>query len=145
MFSLENNSLNALNKTNSIYREIARLAAIRKNSAVLKFGRMYMRDFSSDGKVFQLPVYHDCLLAFSRILYDEEMLIVYNDSLTHEDEEYIGVDTHLNPEGSVFRFCYGADGKIHVLKNEDGTRHFIKIKLNPGQFVILTNKHISNE
>ncbi len=145
MFSLDNITLNALNKTSKIYQEIAKLATMRKNSAVLKFGRMYMRDFSSDGKVFQLPVYHDCLLAFSRILYDEEMLIVYNDSLTHEDEEYIGVDRHLNPEGSEFRFYYGGHGKIHVLKNEDGSRHFIKIKLSPGQFVILSNKNIPSD
>jgi glycosidase len=145
MFSLEDITLNALNKTNKIYQEIARLATIRKNSAVLKFGRMYMRDFSSDGKVFQLPVYHDCLLAFSRILYDQEMLIIYNDSLTEEDEEYIGVDRHLNPDGSEFRFYYGGHGKIHVLKNEDGSRHFIKIKLNPGQFVILSNKNIPSD
>jgi alpha-amylase len=140
MFSLEDTITSGLNKENIIYREISRLASLRKQSAVLKFGRMYMRDFSHDGKTFQLPVYHDCLLAFSRILFDEEILVVYNDSLDNEDEEYIGVDRHLNPEGSVFRFCYGAHGKIHVLKNEDGSRHFIKIKLNPGQFVILTNK-----
>lgn len=139
MFSLENTSLNTLDKTNKIYQEIAKLAAIRSTSAVLKFGRMYMRDFSHDGKVFQLPIYQDCLLSFSRILYDEEMLIVYNDSLTNEDEEYISVDRHLNPEGSAFRYCYGAHGKVHVLKNEDGSRHFVKIKLLPGQFVILTN------
>jgi glycosidase len=142
MFSLTNTSQNALNKNNEIYQEIAVLAELRKNSAVLKFGRMYMREFSSDGKVFQLPVYHDCLLAFSRILYDEEMLIAYNDSLTNDDEEYIVVDRHLNPEGSAFRFCYGGNGKIHVLKNEDGSRHFIKLQLAPGQFVILTNRNI---
>ena len=79
------------------------------------------------------------MLAFSRILYDEEMLIVYNDSLTNEDEEYIVVDRHLNPEGKPFRFCYGDKGKVHVLKNEDGSRHFVKVKLMPSQFVILTN------
>ena len=82
------------------------------------------------------------MLAFSRILYDEEMVIVYNSSLVHDDEEYIGVDSHLNPEGSVFRYLYGGKGKIHVLKNEDGTRHFVKIKLRPAQFVILTNQEI---
>jgi len=140
MFSLTDPSLNALNKNNTIYREIAVLAGMRKKSAVLKFGRMYMRESSHDGKSFHLPIYHDCMLAFSRILYDEEMLIVYNASLTDEDEEYIGVDRNLNSEGSAFWFSYGASGKIHVLKNEDGSHHFIKLKLKPTQFVILTNK-----
>jgi glycosidase len=140
MFSLEEPTVNALNKGNLIYKEIACLADIRKNNAVLKFGRMYMRESSSDGKTFHLPICHDCMIAFSRILYDEEMVIVYNDSLTNTDEEYINVDRHLNPEGSVFRYRYGAEGKVHVLKNEDGSRHFIKLTLKPAQFVILSNR-----
>lgn len=143
MFSLEDPQVNALNKNNQIYQEIAKLAAIRKASAVLKFGRMYMRETSTDGKTFELPVTHDCMLAFSRILYDEEILIIYNDSLTQDDEEYIAVDRYLNPEGTVFRYCYGGHGKIHVLKHEDGSRHFIKIKLQPTHFVILTNENVT--
>lgn len=140
MFNLDNRTENALNQQNIIYREIATLAGLRKESAVLKFGRMYMRESSRSGKNFYLPVYTDCMLAFSRILYDEEMLVVYNHSLTRDDEEYIIVDKHLNAEGSVFKFCYGGQGKIHVLKNEDGSHHFVKLKLAPGQFVVLTNK-----
>ncbi|MEO5603846.1 MAG: hypothetical protein ABIR06_23210 [Cyclobacteriaceae bacterium] len=144
MFSLRDGTTNVLNKNNPIYKELAILANIRESKAVLKFGRMYMRESSHDGKNFQLPGTPDCMLAFSRILYDEEMLIVYNDSLSSDDEEYIGVDRHLNPEGSVFRFCYGGTGKVHVLKNEDGIRHFIKLRLKPGQFVILSNKMSHN-
>ncbi|WP_267297673.1 alpha-amylase family glycosyl hydrolase [Parachryseolinea silvisoli] len=141
MFDLQDSQHNILNKNNRIYQEIARLANFRKGSAVLKFGRMYMRESSNDGRTFHLPVTSDCMLAFSRILYDEEILVVYNGSLQHDDEEYIGIDGHLNPEGSAFRYCYGGNGKIHVLKDEDGNRHFIKIKLKPTQFVILTNQH----
>jgi alpha-amylase len=142
MFSLEDDCTNALSINNPIYRRISELAALRKKSPVLKFGRMYMRESSHDGRNFQLPVTSDCMLAFSRILYDEEMMIVYNSSLQHDDEEYIAVDNQLNPEGSVFRYRYGGEGKIHVLKNEGGIRHFIKIKLGPAQFVILTNQNI---
>jgi alpha-amylase len=140
MFDMEDTTTNVFNKDNRIYKEIARLASIRKNSPVLKFGRMYMRESSHDGKTFTLPLYPDCMLSFSRILYDEEMLIVYNISLQNDDEEYILVDRRLNPEGSAFRFTYGGTGKVHVLKNEDGNHHFVKLKLKPAQFVILTNR-----
>jgi glycosidase len=142
MFSLEDDRTNTLNISNPIYQRISKLATIRKNSPVLKFGRMYMRESSQDGRIFKLPVTSDCMLAFSRILYDEEMVIVYNSSLQQDDEEYIAVDNQLNPEGSVFRYRYGGEGKIHVLKNEGGNRHFIKIRLGPTQFVILTNQKI---
>lgn len=140
MFSLDDATTNALNKDNTIYKEISRLAMLRQKSPVLKFGRMYMRESSNDGRTFTLPVKPDCMLAFSRILYDEELTVVYNGSLTHDDEEYIDVDRHINPEGSTFRYIYGNKGKIHVLKNEDGTHHFIKVTLKPGQFVVLTNQ-----
>lgn len=145
MFDPQNATANVLNKNNRIFKEIAKLAAIRKNSAVLKFGRMYMREFSHDGSIFQLPVTQDCLLAFSRIIYDEEMLIVYNSSPDHDDEEYIGVDSYLNPDGAIFRYVYGGKGKIHVLKNEDGSRHFVKVRLKPSEFVILTNQAVAVE
>jgi glycosidase len=140
MFSLEDPAVNVLNPNNRIYVEISKIAAIRKASAVLKFGRMYMRESSPDGKVFQMPLHYDNMISFSRILYDEEVLVVYNDSLSNEDEEYIGVDRHLNPEGTAFKFQYGGKGKIHVLKNEDGSCHFVKLRLKPGQFVVLSNR-----
>lgn len=148
MFSLDDTSTHVLNKENRIYQAIATLAVIRQGCAVLKFGRMYMRESSHNGKDFTLPFHHESMLAFSRILYDEEMLIVYNDSLVHEDEEYIAVDRHLNPEGSVFRFLYGGKGKVRVLRNEDSSRHFVKLKLKPSQFIVLTNRNneaIQNE
>lgn len=106
----------------------------------MKFGRMYMREYSDDGNTFHLPVTRDCMLSFSRILFDEEMLVVYNTSLSQEDKEYIAVNPELNPEGSRFRFLYGADGEVHVLSNESHSHHFVKLNLKPGQFVILTNQ-----
>src|SRR5690606_12206612 len=60
MFNLADESTNALNKDNPIYREIAAIAAIRLQYSALKFGRMYMREYSSDGKDFYHPFHHDC-------------------------------------------------------------------------------------
>jgi len=98
------------------------------------------KGFGDAGKSFSLPLTQDRMLAFSRILYDKEVLIVYNESATTGDEEYIAVDSRLNAEGSVFRFCYGDTGKVHVLKNEDDSHHFVRLSLKPSQFVILTNQ-----
>jgi glycosidase len=143
MFSLENTTDSLLSKQNPIYVEISKLAHLRQHSAVLKFGRMYMREVSHDGRTFHLPVTDECLLAFSRILYDEEIIVAYNDSLTEYDEEYIAVDRYLNPPGSTFKMFYGGRGRLHVLKNEDGSRHFIKLRLAPTQFVVLANRDIT--
>lgn len=140
MFSLDDSRTNVLNKSCRIYQQIAALARIRRNSPVLKFGRMYMRKLSADGKNFSLPTFEKCLLAFSRVLYDHEVIVAYNSSLVEQDEEYVRVDPLLNPQGGVFYFIYGQSGSVNVLVNEEGNRHFIKLRLAPAQFVILSNK-----
>ncbi|WP_439585618.1 alpha-amylase family glycosyl hydrolase [Dyadobacter bucti] len=140
MFSLEDPKVNALNKSCRIYQQIAALAKLRKENAALRFGRMYMRKLSVDGKDFMLPTFEKCLLAFSRVLYDEEIVVAYNSSQDENDEEYVRVDPLLNPQGSSLRFIYGQQGSVNVLLNEEGNKHFIKLKLEPGQFVVLTNK-----
>ena len=99
-----------------------------------------MRKQSMDGENFTLPTFEKCLLAFSRVLYDHEVVIAYNSSLTEEDQEYVRVDPSLNPQGSLFNFIYGQSGSVNVLTNEEGSRHFIKLRLAPAQFVILSNK-----
>ena len=139
MFSLADPKVNALNQNNTIYQNIAILAALRQNTPTLKFGRMYMREGSHDGINFSLPAHESCLLVFSRVLYDEEIVVAYNTSVDSVDEEYVEVDSHINPEGSTLQFIYGQTGKTHVLRSEDGHRHFIKIKLGPTEFVILSN------
>lgn len=90
-FNFYDTSTNVLKRNNLIYKEIGAIAGIRKESPVWKFGRMFMRDYSNEEKTFHLPIHQECLIAFSRILYDEEMLIVYIDSLKNYDEEYIMV------------------------------------------------------
>lgn len=141
MFNPNDHTTNALDKRNRIYQEIAQIAAIRKKNAVLRFGRMYIRNLSHDGNSFHMPVYKDCLLAFSRMLYDEELVVAYNDSQDREVEEYITVDRFYNPPGSSFHFLYGGAGEVRVMKNDGDDHHFIRLKLNPGQFVILSNQN----
>jgi len=139
MFSIDSTEKNLLNTQNGIYQEIAKLARLRSDSAVLKFGRMYMRSSSKDGKYFNLPSTPGSMLAFSRILYDDEMIVVYNSSTTDGGECYVEVDKELNRTGDSFKFCYGGKGKVHVLANEEGTKHFIKITVKPCGFVVLTS------
>jgi glycosidase len=139
MFSLKDKDQNALNKNNTVYKEIAKLAALRKENAPLKFGRMYMRKYSKDGKNFCMPTSEGCLIAFSRILYDEEIVVVFNSSLTLDDDEYIEVDHHINPEGRAFNSIYGPPEQTHVLKSELDQLHFIRVKLAPTQFAVLSN------
>mgnify|MGYP003658245690 FL=1 len=81
-------------------------------------------------------------MAFSRILHEGEILIVYNSSPKDTKEEYIAIDTTINKEGSLMECLYGNKKKIRIEKNKDREvgRLFIKVKLKPMEFLIFKNK-----
>ena len=82
----------SLSEPHSFYKSIAAIANLRKTSPILKFGRMYMKKISADGISFHLPDCPKCTLAFSRVLFNEEILVVYHSSVCDAKVEYIEVD-----------------------------------------------------
>lgn len=139
MFNKEDKVSNSLNTSARIYNSISEIASIRKQSSVLKFGHMHMRKLSTDGTYFHLPECEKCLIAFSRVLFDQEIVVVFNSSPTEEREEYVTVKQQPTVKKHFYKFLFGDTGKVKVLENTDGSRHFIKLKLRPMQFVILSN------
>jgi glycosidase len=136
MFSLTDRKTNILDVSSFIYKGISKVAHLRRESAVLKFGRMYICKVSTDGIYFHFPDCKECLLAFSRVLHDEEWVIAYNISSTEVKEELVTIGKRRAGE---FRFLHGDTGKIKVETIEDNLNYFLRLKLNPLQFVILTN------
>ena len=138
MFSLSDEKTNALNKESSMYKAIAKIAGIRKKSRVLKFGRMYIRPVSTDEKHFQLPACNECLFAFSRILFDEEIVVAYNTSSTETKAECVQVE---GDGGDTFTYLFGGAGDVRVYSTADAQTRFVKLQLKPCQFIILEREH----
>jgi len=83
---------------NPIYRNIARIAAVRQREPALRYGRQYFREISGNGTDFGHPLDGRCTLAYSRILDDTEILVALNlDAAPRQD--FITVDAHLSPPG----------------------------------------------
>jgi alpha-amylase len=139
MFDLEDPKRDLLNPDSAIYRGIAAIAKVNQQHEALRFGRMYFRETSGDGKNFGLPQGQPCTLAFSRMLANQEVLVAYNTSTTERRQDYVIVDGQLNAPGDRLRFLYGASGDAEVQAHEDpenGSR-FLQLDLAPMQFVIL--------
>jgi len=134
MFDLDGDTSNCLCIDSAIYKGIAQIAHLRKTSRILKFGRMYMRPISSDRIHFQLPSCSECLLAFSRVLFDDEILVAYNTSVTSEKLEYVQVE---NGRAKSFKFLFGDNGDVQVHSTEDRKTNYVELKVRPLQFVIL--------
>ena len=66
------------NPDHPIYKQISRVAAIRQKEPALRYGRQYFRESSGNGFDFGYPIDGRCILAYSRILDDTEILIAMN-------------------------------------------------------------------
>ena len=96
---------------------------------------MYYRQISDHDGDFGFPFGSTYTLAFSRLLYSQEILVAYNVSDQTRHDRVI-VDATLHPESSQMRFLYGNSGDISVQTASSGAR-FIKLDLHPHQFVVL--------
>src|SRR6266508_1455240 len=69
---------NAFDRAHPFYTAIERLAGIRRSQPALRYGRQYFRPISGDGVHFGISTSGPGVLAFSRILNDQEVLVVAN-------------------------------------------------------------------
>lgn len=140
MFDLDNPEINYLNPDCEIYQEIAKIAQVNQEHEALRFGRMYFREISGNGRDFGLPEGQPCTLAFSRILAGQELLIAYNTSTQATRQDFVIVDNHIQQAGSTMKFLYGKEGTVTVQKHSDPGNEslFVQLELAPMQFVILT-------
>jgi len=125
-----------LNPDCRIYQETARLAAIVRENAVLRFGRMYFREISGNGVDFGLPYGNTYTLAFSRVLYGREVLVAYNVSGEPRSDRVI-VDRSIQGGGGELRYVYGGQGTVPVEASPDDRLRYVQLDLAPHQFVIL--------
>jgi len=135
MFETTAGGLSLLNTQCNIYREIAKIAAVQQAFEPLRFGRMYYRQISGNGQDFGLPFGSTYTLAFSRLLYPQEVLVAYNVGGAPRRDSVI-VDATLHPSPSEMTFLYGDTGTTPVRTSASGAR-FITLDLAPHQFVIL--------
>lgn len=139
MFDLENPQVNYHNQACKIYQEIAKIAQINQLVESLRFGRMYMREISGNGRDFGLPQGQPCTLAFARILAGQETLVAYNTSTTQRRTDFVMVDSQIQQDNTAMKFLYGQAGTVPVQRHPDPGNQslFVQLELEPMQFVIL--------
>jgi glycosidase len=133
------------------YQRIAALCALRQAFPVLRHGRQYLRPLSIFGRRFEVLGAGE-LIAWSRILDDEEALCVVNGHGTAARGGDVLVDAGLNPPGSTMTVVLntaeagGAPAAAHptgstlpVQRTPDGTA-FVAIRdLPPSEALVLVN------
>ena len=125
-----------LNTGCRLYQEIAKVAAVMRTSEPLRFGRMYYREISGNGVDFGLPYGTTYTLAFSRLLYNREVLVAYNVSAQPRNDAIIVDATLHGASGSIMTYLYGGTGNVQVQGPANGPR-FLRLSLPPHGFAIL--------
>ena len=92
--------------TSDFYLHIQEIAAVRAQQPALRYGRFYFRPLSGDGTNFGVSGYPQGVLAFSRILNDEEVVVVANTNPTQAQTLDVIVEITLSAGGDPFSILY---------------------------------------
>jgi glycosidase len=93
---------NAFDPEQLLYRAMQRLASVRRDQPALRYGRQYFRPLSGDGFHFGISNFSAGVLAFSRILNDQELVVIANSNTQSGFAGEVIVDFSLNPAGSAY-------------------------------------------
>jgi len=93
-------------QTTSFYTQIQNVVAVRNQQPALRYGRFYFRPISGDSINFGVSPYPGGVLAWSRILNDQEVLIVANTNTTQSQSVDVILEITLSAPGNILRVLY---------------------------------------
>jgi glycosidase len=88
------------------FQAIKKIARARSDHAALRYGRQYFRPVSGDGAHFDFSNFSSGILAFSRILSDQEVVVVANTNTQAGWEGDVLIDYSLNPVDSLYQVIF---------------------------------------
>jgi hypothetical protein len=105
----------------------------------LRYGRQYFRPCSGDGVHFGHSPYKGGVIAFSRVLIDNEIVIVANTNTEQDVQVDVVVDKNLHPEGSQWEILFplARRGTLMVHSRSQGDLRTIQVELGAMEFLIL--------
>ena len=141
----------AFDATHPLYTAIKQLSAVRSAEPALRYGRLYFRPLSGDGVHFGASTLAPGVLAFSRILNNQEVLVVANASTQSDFRGRVLVDFFINNDGERFRVLNDpgafATGPVETRSGLDileidggvtaGPARMIEVSLRPMEVQIL--------
>ena len=130
------------------------LSGSGNSDQAVRYGRQYFRPLSGDGRTFGLSTFSPGVLAYSRILSDEEVVVVANTDVDRHVSLFVIVDYALNPDRSRFHVRYSnkeaptepdpvetrsGDVTIHEVDGRlsGGVARVVKVTLQPMEVQVL--------
>jgi glycosidase len=142
---------------NRFYLEINKIAQVRAAQPALRYGRFYFRPVSGDSHSFGVSAFTPGVMAFSRILNDQEVLIAANTSTSQTASLDVIVEIQLSSDDDQFQVLYSNQaaptlpqpvhtapaGTVNVQEVDGsagaGPLHSVRVTLRPLEVQILRN------
>ncbi len=148
---------NGFDRAHPFYQAVRDMSAVRNEQPALRYGRQYFRPISGNGAQFGMSTFAPGVLAFSRILNDDEVVVVANTDPHSSWQGQVLVDLALNPPASRYEALYSnrrSAGDVQVepvlhksaghveIHHADGGVSFgparvLPVSLQPSEVVIL--------
>jgi glycosidase len=113
--AFESKERHFFNEESEVYRELAKILAIRKDKMALRRGRQFLRPISGNGTDFGLPHMIGGQIRFvipwSRIFNDQEILLAINTDRWNTKEAWVTIDNSLHNTGDRLQCLYSTDKK----------------------------------
>jgi glycosidase len=94
------------NEHNPFYAAVGAIAKVRAARPALRYGRFYFRPVSGDSQTFGVSPFPQGVLAFSRILNDEEVIVAANTNPGQGQELDVILDMQLSNAGDRYGVLY---------------------------------------
>ncbi len=131
---------NAFSQEHDLYLLLQKLSHLRLQQPALRYGRQYFRPCSGNGKDFAYSPYRGGIIAFSRILNTQEVLVVANTHTSQKIRTHIVIDKNLNPEGKAWNILFSTNPdciKPMKVRNQ-GDCHTVEVTLLPMEAQVLS-------
>jgi glycosidase len=142
-------------ESSDFYQHIQQITAVRAQQSALRYGRFYFRPLSGDGATFGVSGFPQGVIAFSRILNDQEVVVAANTNPTQTQQLDLIVEIMLSSNGDAFDVLYSNQARpqapqpvrvlpqgtvtVHEVDGSIGTGplHVIGVNLRPMEVQIL--------
>ena len=101
----------AFNPSSSFYTSLQAIVSLRQADPALRYGRLYFREVSANGRDFGQSTGAGGLIAFSRVLSNREVIVVANTSGSNFFSGSVVCDVDINRTGRTFQVDYSNKGK----------------------------------
>ena len=149
--------LNAFDRNHPFYQAIRSLAALRQQQPALRYGRLYFRPISGNTRDFGVSPFRNGVVAFSRLLNDQEVTVIANTSLDSGFSGEVIVDAFLNKENAPCNLVFSnipnpqqpgrvrtrGAGTVRIEEAEGGVStgpaRTVRVDLRPAELHVLRN------